>query len=126
MKFALIAAIMAIAMPAPALAADWVLASKDADGNKFYIDRQSIRTMPNGYKRAWVQAYYGKIEIEGSTGYKSFEEFDCAESRSRTLKDIFLKGEEVALIDDAIGNWKYIAPESNKENILYFACSGKR
>ena len=126
MKFAVFASLLVASLSAPALAADWVLVSDSVTGTKFYIDRQSIRTMPNGYKRAWVRGHYGKTNTEGSTGFKSFEEFDCAESRKRALKDIFYKGEEISLIVDTIGTWKYIPPESHSENVLNFACYVKR
>jgi hypothetical protein len=53
MKFAVSASLLVTALSAPALASDWVLVAESVRDSKYYIDRQSIRTMPNGYKRAW-------------------------------------------------------------------------
>lgn len=74
MKFAVFAALMAIAMPAPALAADWVLVTENTVGDKFYIERQSIRTTSNYYKRVWMWVILNQINKLGITKSKSYHE----------------------------------------------------
>jgi hypothetical protein len=45
---------MALALPEPALAADWVLVLTSKHGDKSYIDRSSMRTPAVGVRRVWV------------------------------------------------------------------------
>ena len=122
MKLAVLAALMAIALPAPALAADWVPAANSIDGNMFYIDRQSIRTMPNGYKRVWEQVDYAKTDKFGDTGAKRYREYDCIERRVRFLSINYFKGNEVTSTDGRGSDWNYISPESINESLFQFVC----
>jgi hypothetical protein len=122
MKFAVVAALMAVALPAPALAAEWVLVSNSANGDQHLIDIQSIRTMPNGYKRAWKRADYLEPAENGNTGYKSFDEYDCNGGRKRLLQATMFRGIEVSTTVNSPGNWDYILPDSNAESLFNFVC----
>ena len=121
-KLALIAAIMAVALPAPALAADWMLVAESINGHKFYIDRQSIRTMPNGLKRAWQKTEYNTPDKFGDTAYKGYEEFDCFEKRKRNLSALFYKGEQITTSVNKLDEWIYVSPDSNIQAVLNFVC----
>jgi hypothetical protein len=123
MKFAVLAALMAIAMPAPALAADWVLVDVgSADGTKFYIDRLSMRTMPNGYKRAWNKRDFSKADKDGDTGVKGYDEYDCIEKRSRNISFTFFKGKQPTTTSNEVSKWDYVMPDSTAESLLIFVC----
>ena len=124
---ATVAALMASALPAPALAADWVFVGVGAGNyNQFYIDRGSIRTMPNGYKRAWKRTIMGLPDENGDTSSLLFEEYDCNGGRSRIIHLTYFKDEKVTVNGAASGKWSFIAPESNGESFLNFVCYGKR
>ncbi len=126
MKFAVLAALMAIALPAPALAAEWVFVGESvANKDRSYIDRQSIRLMPNGYKRAWVRTDYNTPNEFGDTSSKIYHEFDCNQGRRRMLHSNFYKGEEVTTSANPVGanaEWTYPSPDSLAEAWLEFAC----
>ena len=91
MKFAVLVALMAIAMPAPALAADWVLVSESTNGDKYFVDRQSVRTLPDGYQRVWIQSSYLKTDPDEPNGSKYFKELDCTGGRERNLQSTNLR-----------------------------------
>jgi hypothetical protein len=126
MKFAVFAVLVAIALPAPAFTADWVLVSTAATGDKYYIDRQSVRTMPNGYKRAWEQVIYAQPDKYGDTDSVEFREYDCIDDRSRILSSRFYKNSVNTAILDKTSGWRNVAPETIAEKPFKFVCSGKR
>jgi len=125
MKFAVLAALMAVALPAPALAADWVLVGENVSDDKYYIDRQSIRLMPNGYKRAWIRSVYNTPSKFGDTSAKVYHEYDCSQGRRRMLTSTYYKGEEVTGSGNTVGSnaeWQYSSPESIGEILFNFVC----
>ena len=122
MKLAVLTTLIAIALPAPALAADWVLVSESTNGDKYFVDRQSVRTLPDGYKRVWIQSSYLKTDPDEPNGSKYFKEFDCTGGRERNLQSTFFKGEENLGTDYNPTKWTYILPESNVEAIFDFVC----
>ncbi len=126
MKFAVFASLMATALSAPAFASDWVLVAESVRDSKYYIDRQSIRTMPNGYKRAWERHNYDKPTKYGDTSSRHFIEYDCSGGRYRFLSGTYFKGEEVTTMDSTIREWNYVAPDTIAEGSLNFVCYGMR
>lgn len=121
----LAAAFFAATLPVAAFAADWVFVAENLSGNTFYIDRETIRTMPNGYKRAWVRSYFSKPTDYGDTGYRSLSEFDCREGRYREMQITWFKGEDVSTQENTPREWRYAAPETAGESSLNFVCFGK-
>ena len=119
------AALIAATLPTAAMAADWVLLGLDTSGNTMYIDRDSIRNMPNGHKRAWVRTELGKPFQTGDTGFRLLEEYDCGEGRVRALQSTWFKGADVTFTSNDIGEWSYVGPETNGELALNFVCFGK-
>ena len=95
------------------------------EGTKFHIDRESIRTTPDGNKRTWVRSYYGKRDEEGNTGDQTLYEFDCNEGRYRGLQaSWFIVREETRKLNRP-GPWEYIAPETVIDTVLNYVCFGK-
>jgi hypothetical protein len=111
MKFAVVAAFMAIALPAPALAADWVLVTESDPKSsiysdvivKIYVDRETILTMQNKNRRVW-EAITGnnklieKRLIEFDCFAKSFFSFANGKMRIITRK-YYLYGNESTVIE---------------------------
>ena len=124
-KISLTAALLAATLSTAAMAADWVLAAENESGDQYYVDRESIRTMPSGYKRAWVRSYWSESSQTGATGYRSFEEFDCREGRSRRLQTTMLEGNDPVRIDNEMTSWRYEAPDTASEGVLNYVCFGK-
>ena len=120
---ALIFALMTIALPAPALAADWVQTGvTEADGDIFYVDRQSIRTMPNGYKRAWNRVLH-KLPTElGFTTSRLYYEFDCNQGRLRIISSVYFKDDDVAEKHNNVNSWDYASPDSMADGLIKFVC----
>ena len=124
MKLAVLTALMAIALPAPAFAADWILLGSSR-GSKFYIDRQSIRTMPNGHKRVWSRYEYNSPNNLEFTSSKNYTEFDCIQDRRLELSSTFYKDEDVKITVDSIEKWDFITPETVGESEFNYVCHGK-
>ena len=126
MKFAVFTALVAATLAAPVLAADWVFIAESVGiKDKFYIDRQSIRLMPNGYKRAWERNDYNTPNEFGDTSSKIYHEYDCNQGRRRMLHSNFYKGEEVTTSSNPVGSnaeWIYNAPDSVADYFLKFVC----
>jgi len=126
MKFAALTALVAIALPAPAFASDWVFVDESvASKDRYYIDRQSIRLMPNGYKRAWVRTDHNMPDKFGDTSAKVYYEHDCNQGRRRMLTSTYYKGEEVTTSGNTVGSnaeWTYPSPDSIAETLLNLVC----
>jgi hypothetical protein len=121
---ALTAALIAATVSTAAIAADWVWVTESTNGNRGYVDRESIRTMPNGYKRAWVRTYLSKPDRDGDTGYRALNEYDCSERRMRGLQTTWFKDEVVTRTHNKPNEWLYVAPESTGETQLNYVCFG--
>ena len=119
------AALIATTLSSAAVAADWVLVTASTDGTLGYIDRDSIRTQSNGYKRAWTRIVFAEPIDFGLTSAEIFKEFDCRERRSRTIQNITLKGDSVFDSFSSTEGWSYHRPDSNAEAQLNFVCFGK-
>ena len=126
-NLSLIAALIAATLPTAAMAADWVLVNAAPAGNKiFYIDQDSIRTMPNGNKRAWERGNWSEPDQEGDTGYLALSEYDCREGRKRELQSTWFKREAITGNYNIISEWSYVvAPETIGESLLNYVCFGK-
>jgi hypothetical protein len=122
MKFAVLAALVAATLAAPVLAADWVLVSTGVEGHKTFVDRQSIRTTPSGYKRAWTDRFYPEIDKFGDNRVTVYKEFDCIQNRNRNLNAIYYSGERVTTTDTTVSEWVYVAPETIGETLQKFVC----
>ena len=123
MKFAVLAALIAATLAAPVLASDWVeIGVSGFDGTKYYIDRLSMRTMPNGYKRAWYKRDFSKADKDGDTGVTGYDEYDCIEKRLRNISFTFFKGKQPTTTSNEVSKWDYVMPDSVAESLLIFVC----
>lgn len=95
------------------------------NGKIFYVDRETIRTMPNGFKRAWLRIFFSEPDQDGDDGERHLTEFDCRESRVRALQVSWFKGETVTRISYNPTQWEYVAPETSGETIQNYLCFGK-
>ena len=123
-KLTLIAALIATTLSSAAVAADWVLMYEDEKADT-YVDRESIRSTPNGYKRAWLRTIYGEPENTGITSVKLFAEYDCSEGRIRFLQASAYKGAENFQTMRQPTEWRYLIPDSIEENPFNYACFGR-
>jgi surface antigen len=122
MKLAALTALMAATLSAPALAAEWVDIGTNVNNTKYKIDIKSIRTMSNGYKRAWIQAIYELPTKFGDTSSKTYYEYDCNLGRFRGLSSVNFSGDKVSTTESNVDNWTYSAPESMAEFQLKLVC----
>lgn len=124
-KISLTAALIAATLSTAAVASDWVLVTATANLDAFFIDRESIRTQPNGYKRAWERNIYAEPENMGITSAELLEEYDCRERRRRTIHRIYFKGEDATTNGPGTQGWMYVRPDSIGEHLLEYVCFGK-
>ncbi len=123
-KLALTAALIA-SLPTAALAEDWVFVAEALNGHKWYVDRDSIRTMPNGNKRAWERQVYAKPLESRFTSSKILREYDCREGRFRLLQATVYKGEGVTRWITDTMEWIYVPPGSPAEARHNYVCFGR-
>lgn len=118
------AALIATTLSSAAVAADWVLVTASTDGTLGYIDRDSIRTQSNGYKRAWMRIVYAEPIDYGITSTEIFKEFDCRERRSRSIQTIIVIDDSISDSFSSTEGWTYERPDSNGEAGLEYVCFG--
>lgn len=73
---ALTAALIASTASTAAIGANWVIVAESNSGDVFTVDSTSIRTMPNGYKRAWIMQFYAKLLLGEANRGVILKEFD--------------------------------------------------
>jgi hypothetical protein len=103
----------------------WVHVTEADNGDVHLVDRDTIRTQPNGYKRAWTQGFYEKPDAVGTTRYMAYEEYDCREARTRKLQVTFYKENAPWGIDTNPSLWSYVAPSTVADTLFNFVCFGK-
>lgn len=122
-KVYLSAALVAATLSSAAIAADWMFVSESVDGTTHWIDRGSMRTMPSGYKRAWVRSHFNKPDRTGDTGAIALNEFDCRERRSRIIQLAWFRGEEATTMINTPSEWRYAVPDAVDTALLNWVCS---
>ena len=134
----LLAVALATVMTPQALAVNWVLVSKTFDGDKFYIDLDSIQadTLANGtaVMTAWKQTEYKQAQDAGGKKYwtiKSFYYYDC---RARKLDmeyyatydkqgRVVSSGNNPYFSRYSSANWDRVIPGTTGEHTLNFVCA---
>ena len=119
------AALIATTLSSAAVASDWVYVVTTHEGDAFYINRDSIRTQSNGYKRAWLQIIYGKPTDFGDTYAEVLEEYDCNERRRRPIYRIDFNGVDGTTKYPRTRQWYYARPDNTGELLLEYVCFGK-
>lgn len=98
-----------------------------------YVDRDTIRRSGNIVKMWTLTDYVQPKSFSTTKSFSStvgYEEFDCAELRSRTLQSVAYQGhmKEGAVIhspSDTPWDWNYVVPGSVGELTLKDACAKK-
>lgn len=104
----------------------WVLVNSNGGGWDQYVDRRSIRMMPNGYKLAWVRQDFGRPNRHGDTSKSNLTEFDCATGRFRHLEQVYYQEEEVTTQDDRASKWMTASRIGiGSERELAYVCEGR-
>ena len=134
----LLAVALATVMTPQALAVNWVLVSKTFDGDKFYIDLDSIQadTLVNGtaVMTAWVQIEYKQAQDAGGKKYwsgKYFDYFDCRARKSATEYGAAYDKQSRVVVDGNMpsfsryssANWKRAVPGTSGETVLDTVCA---
>lgn len=103
---------------------------EDSDKRQYksYYDPQRVIIVRAGLKRAWIKYETSKEGIleKSSVG---FEEYDCTESRYRTLAVTLYDKEGHPLGDAdaaAPSSWKYVVPETLNERNYGVVCLGRK
>ena len=134
----LLIAILATVMTQQALAVNWAWVSETIDGDKHYIDLDSIQadTLVNGtaVMTAWVQAEYKKAQDAGGKKYwttKTFEYFDCR-ARKSDIEYYAVYDKQGGVVDSfnspsfsrySSANWDRAIPGTSGETQLNFVCA---
>lgn len=109
----------------PALASDWYQTGEAVGGTSvMFVDRDSIRTPSEGYRRAQVYLVYSTNQDDGTASVDSLMEFDCTAPRSRFLQ-LVIFDDRLRRIDsiEGSGRWSPVPPRSQQDATLAFVCS---
>jgi hypothetical protein len=109
-------------------AADWVLITSSNDGDKIYIDEESIKHISKNTMQVWE-----KHVPEGSTFEKPFNskkvtqllvyrEYDCDQKRKRKLQSNFYFEDGTKQEYQGPDEWSYVIPETVAEEIIQYLC----
>ena len=134
----LLAVVLATVMTQQAMAVNWLQVSEDADGDKHYIDLDSIQadTLVNGtpVMTAWTQIEYKQAEDLGGKKYwtaKNFEYFDCRARKSATefgavydkQGGVVSSGNNPDFSRYSSANWQRAIPGTTSETKLNIVCA---
>ena len=134
----LLIAILATVMTQQALAVNWLQVIEDTDGNKHYIDLDSIQadTLVNGtpVMTAWIKGEYKQAKDAGGKKYwsdKSFKYFDCR-ARKLAIEYIAAYDKQGRVVDSfnnpffsrySSANWQRAVPSTTGEDKLNTVCA---
>ena len=121
--------ILLIAIPLLAHAANWTLVSLSTEGDKYFIDTQSI-TRSGDSVTFWVKKNYASRDKYGDLSAKVNETVNCRtrESNSRYMMffdDLDNHGKQTSSFSPKDKAWEPIPPESVSESQLKFVCKYK-
>jgi hypothetical protein len=107
--------------------AEWVLANVSNAGNA-YVDPTSIKRTGN-IVRVWELVDYAKPQVVAGMAYQSdrvLRQYDCVEKTSQLLQIATFSGKmlagEVVITDTKAYPPAFVAPGSNGDVLLNFAC----
>lgn len=119
-------AAVAVSTAVYAFATDWVFVSRSSGGpegvTNIYIDRATIRQMPNGYKRAWSRITYRSHPRY--TELQVLNEYDCESGRSRSVQLVsYMRDGDIQNTGIDLQPWEYAPPGTNLSHQFNFVCS---
>jgi hypothetical protein len=124
MKY-LIALMILIAQPAQA---EWILVASDKEGNKHFVDMESIRIKGN-YRKYWGLVDYSTPEKLGQLSHRARSEVNCKEEQHRLLSITafaeHMAGGAVLGQVEEIMEWTEVAPSSTRGGTLKVVCGWK-
>jgi len=112
--------------------AEWVLTSGDDEvGLKVYVDPESIRRKGNLAKMWQLYDYKTVQTVAGDSllSMKRFNEYDCAEERTRTLGYTWFSGNmgngKVVYSTPEVQQWEPVVPRTINRSLWKVACDKK-
>lgn len=108
-------------MPAMAQASSWYLVTESQDGEKFFVDRATLKRV-GGLTQAQVFAVYAKPENDGSVAYVGQHEYNCQAKKVRFVQIITLYDNGATKPDTAEPVWEDVKPETVSEALMKDLC----
>lgn len=110
--------------------AGWT-AVAETPSSRFYSDFSSV-TKSGGAVRLWNMASFVAAKQMMGTSYRSaktFEEYDCGNSKYRTLQRLAYSGKDgegrVVYSNTDSSDWVYVTPGTIDELLFRLACRGR-
>ena len=121
---ALLTILLSLAALYRANAADWLFVDETDQGNRFYIDGESL-SEEDGYKTVWIKVEIADTASEADK-YVQLWKLDCTMKRLAVPSySVYAHNGDVLESDDtAVPEWKKIRPETVTEYISDLICSG--
>lgn len=124
--------IMLLVLSSGAVYAAWILTSGDDEaGMTVYVDSDTIRRNGNSAKMWQLFDYKTVQRVAGDSllSMKRFNEYDCAEARTRTLGYTWFSGHmgsgNVVYSTSEVQQWEQVAPHSINQTLWKAACGKK-
>jgi hypothetical protein len=124
--------IMLLVLSSGPVYAAWILTSGDDEaGMTVYVDSDTIRRNGNSAKMWQLFDYKSVQRVAGDSLFslKRFNEYDCAEARTRTLGYTWFSGHmgsgNVVYSTTEVQQWEQVAPRSINQTLWKAACGKK-
>lgn len=108
-------------MPVVAQTSRWYLATESQDGEKFFVDRTTLKRV-GSLTQAQVFAVYAKSEEDGSVAYVGQHEYDCKAKKVRFVQITTLYDNGATKPDTAEPTWEDVKPETVSEALMKDLC----
>lgn len=105
----------------------WFIATGEPNPHSIFVDRSTIRELPNGWRRAWVMTVFeGPPRKKQDTEVlRQLYDVDCQNSRSSMVASMSTTFDGTITDDPVISGWIYSAPDSGGAEIEAFVCRGE-
>jgi hypothetical protein len=115
-----------------AKASDWVLITLSNDGDKIYIDEESIKQNSKNTTKVWEKHVPAGNTFEKSFNSKKvtqllvYREYDCDKGRKRKLQSNFYFEDGSKQEYQGPDEWTYVIPETVAEEIVQYLCQNEK
>ncbi len=121
MKFAVLAALVAMCASQTLAQARWVRLSESEGGNVIFVDASSVKKMGNSIVRFWQKTNYSK-DKDGWKETVALQEIDCSGRMSKLISfTIYFTKGDVRTVQEK-SEWQFIVPDSVKEPVFDYVC----